>query len=370
MYRIILILSITLFTAPLIADQAADKADFNRLYTEFNDLFANSKELAPIIEVAQKLYILAPIAYGNNHMNSAVVTYNLASLYDEKGAELKNADEQKAFQLYLEYFAILKELEVPQDQNYLEQYIAMVKAEYNANTFRSDKKYARTAIKLAKKLEMSDLELANLHYLIGNFCYKNSNVNDAKKLFQQAQTYYQNALGAEDYKVAEMNFYIARIDLSKDRHKAAEKSFLKVIEILDDKQDDNAKAMVLISHTSLVRLYSEIGEVDNATPHCIAYAMKSPANINRRRIPLFEDKPKFPNFLKRKNIGAEASVVVEYDVDANGFTTNITIHEAHNEKIKKAAIKAIKKYRYAPIIRDGKPAGIQGFQMTFSYRRI
>ena len=79
-----IILSI-FFMIPAFADEKADKTEFDNLYVKFNDLYANSEDLTPIIEVGEKLYKLAPKVYGKNHINTATVTYKMASLYDQKG---------------------------------------------------------------------------------------------------------------------------------------------------------------------------------------------------------------------------------------------------------------------------------------------
>ena len=42
-------------TTVAFADEADDKAEFTRLYAEFNELYANSEDLDPIIDVAEKL---------------------------------------------------------------------------------------------------------------------------------------------------------------------------------------------------------------------------------------------------------------------------------------------------------------------------
>ncbi len=87
--NIFYIICISLISQLAHADEATDKAEFKKLYAEFNDLYANSEAIDPIIVVAEQLYDLAPIVYGKNSKTHGVVTYNLASLYDEKGGGIK-----------------------------------------------------------------------------------------------------------------------------------------------------------------------------------------------------------------------------------------------------------------------------------------
>ena len=116
------------------ADEASDKAEFKKLYAEFNDLYSNSFDIDPIIEIGEKLYRLAPKIYETNHKDTAELTYQLASLYDQKGGMENNTDEQKAFFLYQEYFKTLGALNVHYYLDYVVRYSAFVKAEYNVHT--------------------------------------------------------------------------------------------------------------------------------------------------------------------------------------------------------------------------------------------
>ena len=362
--------TVSFITAPALADEAADKAEFQKLYAQFNDLYANSEDLDPIIEVAENLYELAPKIYGKNSQNTAVVTYNLASLYDEKGGDERNSDEGKAFNLYQEYFQILDTLNTPKDKTYLAQYLAMVNAEFNSTTFQSNKKYSEYLLELAEKIDISDVEKANIIYTVAFHRYNNADSKEAKNLYLEARHIYEKAYGSDHQKVGEMLFYIARIDFGKKNYREAEQGFLNAITILDKINEENASAMVLVSHRNLIKIYSEKGEVDKATPHCIAFARKTPKEFTRKSKPLYEILAKFPNFMKRKEVGAATTVTVEFDVDENGFTTNISVHNAQNDAVRKIAEDTIRKFRFAPRIVNGKPQGIKGFQHTFTFSRI
>lgn len=360
-------LFIFLLTIPSFADEAADKAEFKKLYAEFNELYANSEAIDPIIEVGEKLYKLAPKAYGVTHMNTAVVTYNLASLYDEKGGMERNSDEQKAFSLYLEYFDILDTNKTPKDKTYIDQYRAMVIAEYNANLHNTDKKYSEQLLNIAKKLPLSNIENANIYYLIGKQRYDRREYREASRLYTEAQKYYVMEYGKNHVKSGELMFWLARTEISRKRNKTATENLLKAIEILDQFDDENSRAMVLIAHRSLVRIYSEEGEPDMATPHVLAFARHLPEDAKLQQPPLYEINPKFPSVVARKSSGSSVSVIVEYDIDENGFTTNISVHNSDSEKVKDIVVGAIKKYRYVPIFRNGKFKGINNNQKTFTY---
>ena len=142
--KLILLFSILLLPQLAFSDEAADKAEFKRLYAEFNELYAHSEDLDPIIDVAEKLYEIAPKAYGENHANTAVVTYNLASLYVEK-SEISGFSHlnTNAAELFKDYFEYLDDTNAPQDRNYVYQYLQYIKAMTSQGRSKSVKSHTK-----------------------------------------------------------------------------------------------------------------------------------------------------------------------------------------------------------------------------------
>ncbi|MDA9770097.1 tetratricopeptide repeat protein [Emcibacteraceae bacterium] len=230
MLKKILIFSILLMSSAF-ADEAADKAEFKKLYAEFNDLYANSEDIKPIIEVATKLYEIAPKTYGRFHMNTAVVTYNLAALYDEAGGTHANSSERKAVELYKKYFKILDRLNTPKDASYLEQYKKFVIAEFNNFNVSSNHKYAENALKLAYSINLSSLEIADFEYLIAYQRFITEEYEKALHDFMKAKDYYIHVYGENNAKVGRSIQYIATINLKNNNFEVAEENYLKAIDI-------------------------------------------------------------------------------------------------------------------------------------------
>ncbi|MDG1707945.1 MAG: TonB family protein [Emcibacteraceae bacterium] len=368
MFKYILLVSLLVIT-PALADEAADKADFKRLYAEFNDLYANSDAIDPIIIVAEKLYTLAPITFSKNSNNAAVTTYNLASLYDEKGGTTANADESKAFELYEEYFAIQKTLKAPIDENYMMHYLALVNDEYNSQTYRSKGKYAKNLAKIVPKIDAPDETKADIFYIIAKQRYDRRNYKDAMQYYNAAKQHYVKAFGKNHPKVGAILYWTARVNAQRKKNKDALKSFQAAIDILDKSDAENDIAMVLLSHETLIKIHSRKGDLDKATVHCLAYAYKRPEGTKGYRNPIYNIFPDLPQNAYSSKVGESVTAIVEYDVDENGYTKNITVHSSDNNTVERTAINAVKKYRYAPNIVDGKPKSMTGFQQTFTYTR-
>lgn len=354
---------------PAFADEAADKADFKKLYAEFNDLYTNSEAIGSIIEVGEKLYILTPKVYGKNHINTAFVTYNLAGLYDEKGGDARNADEKRAFELYDEYFKILEALNTPYDHDYVVRYFAFVKAEYNAHTYNSNKKYYKKLLRILKNTKNDDDEKATIYFTIAKQLYGRGSYKEAQKIFNTAKTLYQMAYDKNNIKVGETLYWIARTYTRRNKTKDAIKNFEAALHILEKSDIQKNILMTLTAYKALIQIYSKKGDTEKATPYVLAHAYKRPDNHKQLRDPIYKFSPDTPGVVQRKKAGESIIVIIEFDVDENGFTKDIFVSSSNNKTVERIALKAVKSYRYSPMIINGSPRSMNNFQDTFMYTK-
>ena len=56
-------------------------------------------------------------------------------------------------------------------------------------------------------------------------------------------------------------------------------------------------------------------------------------------------------------------VVLEFNVDTNGFTKNVHIVESTNKLFNKNSMRAAEKYRYAPAIKEGELVETNGVRV-------
>jgi len=361
--------SFLLMNTDSFADEATDKAEFKKLYAEFNELYANSDDIDAIIKDGEKLYMLAPKVYGKNHKNTAEVTYTLASLYDKKGKNERNSDEMRAAELYEEYFDISERLKTPYDHEYLTRYFDFVKAEYNANTYKSKNKYSKNLLKIIEKITVSDEEKIEIYITIAKQNFGLRNFKDAKKLFNSAKNIYQEKHGNDHPNVGEMFYWIARSDNRRNKTKDAIKNYNQAIKILDKSDNENDVSMTLTAYKALIHIHSKKGDLDKATPYVIAYAHKRPDKEKQLRDPIYKYSPDTPKIMETKRPGTNVTVIVEFDVDEVGIPNNIFIHSSNSKNVEKIVISAIKKYRYVPYIKNDKLQSMNSFQETFVYTK-
>jgi len=115
----------------------------------------------------------------------------------------------------------------------------------------------------------------------------------------------------------------------------------------------------LSTHGLLVKAYEWTGKRDKATKHGLAIGRMSPRNDTQEHQPLVKVVPTYPKkeLQKRK----EGSVIVEFDIDKDGFVVNPKAVEVNGSKaFIRPAIKAVRKFRYAPAFDNGEPVRASG----------
>ncbi len=366
MFKYLLVILFILFSTSLsFADDAADKAEFKRLYAEFNDLYASSEEIDPIIEVAEKVREVALKAYGKNHMNTAVVTYNLASLYDEKGKDYSNKFEEKAVDLYQVYFRILEKMDKPFDQSYLSQYLNYITAYVNVKTITSWAGHIDKLDKIIDGFNITNMQRANTKLYMGSLYSKASSLSKSYKNMQEAIELYEEEQGKDFTNIGQALFFQAKIDMFKKKRDAAEEKFLRVLDIYS-KNGLPGHEVALSTHAFLVNLYEDMGYSDKATEHCRAVAVERPTDFDVYVEPIYRSKAEFPDSLSR--IGKGGWALLQFVVDENGITRDIEVLDSSHKGFEKTSIKAISKYRYAPSVKNGKLVTTKGVRIKMEYQ--
>ncbi len=66
--------------------------------------------------------------------------------------------------------------------------------------------------------------------------------------------------------------------------------------------------------------------------------------------------PEYPEALRRTNI--EGNVVVAFTVDTQGRVHDIEVQRCTNHKLERAAVDAVRRWRFQPALRNGKPVEV------------
>ncbi|MBL4603550.1 MAG: hypothetical protein JKY84_12445 [Emcibacteraceae bacterium] len=267
--KIITISILTFFSHTAFAEEAADKAEFKKLYAEFNELFATPTNINTIIDVAERVYGIAPYAYGEDSKQYAVVTYNLAVVYDEKGGDgnrsfgLQNTPEIRAIELYKLYFSRLEKLETEYNQSHIEQYLKYITADAKYNRFRSNDRSSRELLKIAQSIDLPAVDLAELCFTLGDLRIEAKHRNQSKYFYQTAY----DALKSSDEKNHQLLGSSAQIlasyESASGNNSKAETYLLEASSVFNSQPEiDNEKLMTL--YAALERLYISMGNDNDA----------------------------------------------------------------------------------------------------------
>ena len=97
-------------------------------------------------------------------------------------------------------------------------------------------------------------------------------------------------------------------------------------------------------------------------------AVAAPAKISDRDAqPSMRVPPIFPANCTANAGKFAASVVVKFDVDKAGNVENIKVTKSDNPCFNQASIDSTAKWKYAPVLRNGKPRKRKGVQAMIRY---
>lgn len=362
------------------ASEETDKAEFKKLYAEFNELYANSQAIDPIIEVGENLYKIAPKAYGKSHMNTAVVTYNLASLYDEKGGNKGSKEEKKANKLYKEYFRILDKLKTPIDRNYIDQYKKYVITDHNISGLSVRISFALKFLDLVKRSNLSKGEIADIEYEIALLKVSSTGQENVMPILESALKNYKEAYGSDYLKVGMTLYWLAKLEEAKQRpfnrdpkklqaqYKkpliSAEVKYLEALRIFELHGEEAQESIKTTKSTLAQFYYNQYQPEKGVKYHNTAI---SPEEINRaKNIKLIEETPpKYPYFAKRNRL--KGVVKLEYTVDENGNTKDIFVTSSPHINFNRAAINAVSNYKFEPVLVNNKPIEVIGVKSEITF---
>jgi TonB family protein len=362
MNQIIRILLLLLcLSAPALAsdDPPSLKSQFLQAYKSYQAATEQNDRREMLI-AADKAYEFGTSLYPKGSPTLAVLGQNLGEamlsnrLYDEALRQM-NATEKLFRQAYKKDAVELIDVYMTRAQVHLRLH------DYDAA--RSD---FNRSLKLVSKIDGPDGQLteASLQTEIGSSLLGTVDAGRSGKYLKDALETYETLLGDSHETTAVARFWYGRYYMAVNNDRKAIQNFEAATAILDAKSPGNEAA--LISHAFLVNLHEKRGNSEKATEHCHAIGKSSPASGQRNRMPLFVEQPEYPAFLLRSE--KEGYVVVELNVDENGFVFDPVIKEVNGDKaFGDAALAAVQSFRYAPAYVDGRAVQSSGLSYKFDF---
>ncbi|MCC3860088.1 energy transducer TonB [Pseudemcibacter aquimaris] len=339
-------------------------------FSEYSHLSQSTKDVDAIIKAAQKVYDLSLPYYGKNNPNTAASIVNLATIYAYKSKDDTHPDLRlKAWELYEQYLEIIDKIKAKKDKDYIYFYLNYLESLSLESNQQRATLHAKNIHNASQKLDYSDAEHGDIQFSIAMALYNNRDFNDAHNYFKRANKHYLNAHGPDHFKVGKSYFWMAKREMTKRRQKSAERNLLAALDVFD-KNPEQGASLKQNTHAFLVALYESMGKSDAATLHCQAIAIERPKDFDQFITPLYRINPKFPPIGPRQASRLQKEpieVLLQFDVDKNGRTSNIKVIDSDNVKFNRPSIQAARSYRYAPSVKDGELIETIGAKLNFVY---
>jgi TonB family protein len=118
--------------------------------------------------------------------------------------------------------------------------------------------------------------------------------------------------------------------------------------------------------TLAIKFAEETNNKQASITHALAIARDIEMGPGKDPQPVYRPETGYP--LSMVNSGVEADVTVGYSIDDTGAVTQAKVVKATTAGFDQAAIDGIKKWRFTPMLKDGRPVASAGHQFTLMFR--
>ena len=362
--RIIAVVLLTIVQMPVSSAVLADgeveafKAAYDRYQTalETNDIEAASAAAAQALE-------LGKLVFPDD-------SPSLLALYVNHGDLL--IDQQR----YTEAVPLLQEAVTRFEKQYGKKderliYALWALAEANGSTGEHEiavKQLIRLSRMVKKAHGPESRVFADVQQLLGQESYFSaSQYKKARRPLANAYDIYSSLYGDSVYQTGLAALWLGKAELlEKNGNEQAERHFLEALNIFEATTPPG-HPLRLAAHDLLVNIYEDTARGDQATGHLLAIAQMGPRTEIDGNLPLYKRSPAYPQAAAR--LEKEGWVLVEFTVTASGTVANPTIvQSAGGADFERAALDAIKAYRYAPAVLDGQVIATDGVRNLVTFK--
>jgi len=366
MRAILLVFALILFAAESNAQDAnPDKAfaDAWQEYVDAKQAVAESKSSRlkkELVSAASKVLEAGEQAFSprDERLPRLMSNYGMA-LLDVRAYKSAREVLERSVDLTKELHGADSEKMIPMLANYADS-----RAEIRDSS--AQERYYRQALKIAEKHYGKDsIEYADLLLRAGVQILERTKTVSGKRYSREAREIYVQHLGDESHQAGISSFYLGKSELASRNFKTATEHFLNALNGLRG-EDARLIQSEMITHAYLVKAYESRGMSDEATEHCLAIGANSMVSPDQDYQPLFRKMPKYPSDMRSRR--KEGYIDISFTVDASGFVRNPVVLYRTDKSFEKAAIDAVKGFRYAPRFEDGEPVAVDGIKTRITFK--
>ena len=228
-------------------------------------------------------------------------------------------------------------------------------------------RYYKRAMKILERDGGKDsATYADFMLRAGTDIYSINDFAASKSYFRIAHDNFMRIGGGSDFRTGVAAYYLAKVEFGRRRFKA---STTYLMDALPAFQGDDQASVKYQLHTRalLVQAFEYWGKSDLATEHCVAIGQLSKQRGDQDYEPLFRMAPSYPIAMLSR--GADGFVDIAFTVDESGFTKDPeVIRTGRGDRgFEKAAIEAVKRFRYAPRFEDGEAVAVENIKTRISF---
>jgi TonB family protein len=360
--RVLIVFYMIIYMPVALSDRDEDLVSFKNAYENYESYYkqGNLRKSLPEVRLA---YELGGQLFGKESLETAKLAYN----YGNNLLRLRHySDAESKLTEALEIF----------EQNYgqksFEQVpVLMDLGHTTANTHESN---------ASKKFYTLAFKISEVHYggesaEFGWFSVRSGidmimmSLDPDKMGLRHLQTGYdilRSSLGENHVRTGFAAYHLGGYEVSSKHYKKAKQYLLKALATFENPDEPSSK-IELSTHAHLVRVYEELGDRESATKHSLAIGRMTPFESTQSYFPIYKKAPVYPKSALRR--GKEGYVILEFDVDENGFIREPRVIATKGGKIfEQPSLDVVKTFRYAPRFIDGQAVVVNGVQnkLTFS----
>jgi|GEM_PF-1770784 len=171
--------------------------------------------------------------------------------------------------------------------------------------------------------------------------------------------------GEDHFLVLRADLLLAKLRLEKGRERTAVRKYQELVDRLE-KIEEKDPVLLQASYAHLAYIYAELEEED-ALDAIMAKFGESFAGDKERVLPLIRVEPVYP--INAARLGQQGAVVVEYTVDELGRVKDAKVTDRLGAEVfDKAALNAVNKWRFRPLLVDGVAQPVAGMQTQLTFK--
>lgn len=344
---------LALLSLPLAAHAQTDdekRAAMNAAYRQYQELVAQGPQFRDqAIEPAREAYELALEVLGDAHQTTAALALNYGNV-------IRDGDDAVEI---LEHALEISENVHGEDALALVDPLMALGDSATANgEFADARGHYLRAYELARNQDPRDPFLeAIIGIQLGTTYFSLDQRDEARESWQAARASLEpidNDIAR--YRLATANFWIGRLEMSEGSYLAAIAPLTAAAEVFD--RFPEARPFSVNAHIALAEAFERQDQRAEATPHVliVGEGNAAPTLIYRREFP--------------HELAAEGPVNLQFDVDAEGFVTNVRVTDDDADaELAAAATEAVTGLRYAPRFDNGAAVATPDVSYEFRFSR-